>query len=78
MSALCQVQAAKGRHAVRLQTQAAASVAEAPTMQPATSQQHPGQSTGFYTGTDGYLYCDDLRVDDIRQQVPPENRPFYL
>eukprot|EP00891_Asterochloris_glomerata_P008055 jgi/Astpho2/8055/fgenesh1_pm.00120_%23_4_t len=35
-------------------------------------------NTGFYTGTDGYLYCDELRVDDIRQQVPPENRPFYL
>ena len=47
-------------------------------MQPATSQQQPGKSTGFYTGTDGYLYCDELRVDDIRQQVPLENRPFYL
>lgn len=31
---------------------------------------------GFYTGDDGYLYCDSLRVDDIRQQVPES--PFYL
>ena len=31
---------------------------------------------GFYTGDDGYVYCDSLRVDDIRQQVPES--PFYL
>lgn len=31
---------------------------------------------GFYTGDDGYLYCDSLRVDDIRRQVPES--PFYL
>jgi hypothetical protein len=26
---------------------------------------------GFYTGEDGYMYCDNLRVDDIRHQVRP-------
>lgn len=36
----------------------------------------PGSGTGFYTGTDGYLYCDTMRVDDIRAQVPES--PFYL
>ena len=28
-------------------------------------------------GTDGYLYCDGLRIDDIRAQVGPSG-PFYL
>ena len=31
---------------------------------------------GFYTGEDGYIYCDDMRVDDVRQQVA--DSPFYL
>lgn len=36
-----------------------------------TSQfsQPAGKGLGFYTGEDGYLYCDNLRVDDIRHQV---------
>ena len=29
----------------------------------------PGRGLGFYTGTDGYLYVDNLRIDDIRAQV---------
>lgn len=31
---------------------------------------------GFYTGDDGYVYCDNVRVDDVRQQV--SDSPFYL
>ena len=32
-------------------------------------QQQAGKGLGFYTGQDGYLYCDNLRVEDIRKQV---------
>ncbi len=32
-------------------------------------QQPSGKGLGFYTGEDGYLYCDNMRVEDIRQQV---------
>lgn len=32
-------------------------------------QQEAGQGIGFYTGQDGYLYCDNLRVEDARHQV---------
>lgn len=39
-------------------------------------QQPAGKGLGFYTGEDGYLYCDNLRMDDIRHQVPES--PFYL
>ncbi|KAF6258687.1 diaminopimelate decarboxylase [Scenedesmus sp. NREL 46B-D3] len=38
--------------------------------------QPAGKGMGFYTGEDGYMYCDNLRVDDIRHQVPES--PFYL
>jgi hypothetical protein len=32
--------------------------------------QPAGKGLGFYTGQeDGYLYCDSLKVDDIRHQV---------
>ena len=31
--------------------------------------QEPCKGLGFYTGTDGYLYVDNLRIDDIRTQV---------
>ena len=31
--------------------------------------QEPGKGLGFYTGTDGHLYVDNLRIDDIRTQV---------
>ena len=33
--------------------------------------QEPGRGLGFYTGTDGYLYVDNMRIDDIRAQVGP-------
>ncbi len=32
-------------------------------------RQPAGKGLGFYTGEDGYLYCDNMRVDDIRSQV---------
>ena len=28
-----------------------------------------GTKTGFYTGEDGFLYCDDVKIEDIRQKV---------
>jgi hypothetical protein len=31
--------------------------------------QPAGKGMGFYTGEDGYMYCDNMRVDDIRHQV---------
>lgn len=39
-------------------------------------EQPAGKGLGFYKGEDGYLYCDNLRIDDIRQQV--QESPFYL
>ena len=66
----------------RIQPLTRAVAAEAPadvqTIQPPTTQQPAAQSLGFYKGDDGYLYCDSVRVDDIRQQVPAEEGPFYL
>ncbi|KAG2494010.1 hypothetical protein HYH03_007937 [Edaphochlamys debaryana] len=39
--------------------------------------QPAGKGLGFYTGAeDGYLYVDQMRVEDIRHQVPES--PFYL
>ena len=32
-------------------------------------RQPSGQGIGFYTGDDGYMYCDNQRVDDIRAEV---------
>lgn len=32
-------------------------------------KQPAGKGMGFYTGEDGYLYCDNMRVDDIRAKV---------
>jgi len=34
-------------------------------------QQPAGKGIGFYTGDDGFLYCDSQKIDDIREQVPP-------
>ncbi|KAL4459044.1 hypothetical protein ABPG75_013909 [Micractinium tetrahymenae] len=36
----------------------------------------PGQGVGIYQGSDGYMYCDGLRIDDIRAQA--DASPFYL
>merc|ERR1711934_650078 len=33
-------------------------------------------ATGFYTGEDGFVYCDDVKIMDVRAQVPES--PFYL
>ncbi|PSC73006.1 diaminopimelate decarboxylase chloroplastic-like [Micractinium conductrix] len=35
-----------------------------------------GQGVGIYQGSDGYMYCDGLRIDDIRATA--EASPFYL
>ncbi len=39
-------------------------------------RQPAGCGLGFYTGDDGYLYVDSLRIDDVRDQVAES--PFYL
>jgi diaminopimelate decarboxylase len=36
----------------------------------------PGQGFGIYRGTDGYLYCDGVRLDEIRAQA--ETSPVYI
>lgn len=36
----------------------------------------PGEGVGMYRGTDGFLYCDGLRIDDIRAQS--ESSPVYI
>ena len=33
-------------------------------------------STGFHTKDDGHVYCDSMRIMDVRSQVPES--PFYL
>ena len=37
-------------------------------------QQPAGKGVGIYTGGDGFLYCDSLRIDDIRDKVGPSQR----
>lgn len=36
----------------------------------------PGQGVGIYRGTDGFLYVDGVKVDDIRAQA--ETSPVYI
>lgn len=36
----------------------------------------PGEGVGVYRGTDGYLYMDSVRIDDIRAQA--ETSPVYI
>jgi diaminopimelate decarboxylase len=38
--------------------------------------QPAGKGVGWYTGEDGYVYVDNMRVEDIRKEVP--DSPFYL
>lgn len=52
-----------------------AAAVEAPPAQEAVVSSEV-QGLGFYTSDDGYMYCDSLKVDDIRGQVA--ERPFYL
>ena len=73
-----QVQQPPHRHQILAQAVAAEAPAEVQTIQPPTTDQPAAQSLGFYRGDDGYLYCDSVRVDDVRQQVPAEDGPFYL
>lgn len=63
---------AQGARCLRL-TVAAVSTPEkvgAPGNAFATWKQPAGKGMGWYTGEDGYLYVDNMRVDDIRAQVP--------
>mmetsp|Transcript_13770 Transcript_13770/g.29655 ORF Transcript_13770/g.29655 Transcript_13770/m.29655 type:complete len:479 (-) Transcript_13770:780-2216(-) len=39
-------------------------------------EQPAGKGMGWYTGEDGYLYVDNMKVDDVRRQVPES--PFYM
>ncbi|KAI8475040.1 MAG: diaminopimelate decarboxylase [Monoraphidium minutum] len=56
---------------------APAAAVAAETAAPANPYCQPaGKGMGFYTGEDGYMYCDNMRVDDIRAQV--KETPFYL
>ncbi|KAK2078885.1 hypothetical protein QBZ16_002575 [Prototheca wickerhamii] len=59
---------------VSMRTRATATEDSQVTRQPAVPA--PGSASGFYTATDGYLYVDSLRVDDVRAQA--EGSPFYL
>lgn len=65
---------ARGGRASALRVEAVAAV-EKPSMAPEYIKS-PGEGVGIYQGTDGYLYCDGLRVDDIRAQTAAS--PFYL
>ncbi|BDA44624.1 Diaminopimelate decarboxylase [Coccomyxa sp. Obi] len=53
-----------------------AAVAERPGVVTNPYIQPSGKGLGFYTGEDGYLYVDNLRIDDIRAEV--KDSPFYL
>ncbi|GIL60438.1 hypothetical protein Vafri_15029 [Volvox africanus] len=56
---------------------AAAVVEEKPVGAAWQFTQSAGKGLGWYTGAeDGFLYVDQLRVEDIRHQVPES--PFYL
>jgi hypothetical protein len=74
------VQAALNRQQVRggrsasLRVEAVAAV-EKPSMAPEYIKA-AGEGVGIYQGTDGFLYCDGKRVDDIRAQAAAS--PFYL
>ena len=35
-----------------------------------------GLGVGIYRGTDGFLYCDGVKIDDIRAQA--ETSPVYI
>lgn len=45
---------------------------------PSQFKQPAGKGLGFYTGEDGYLYCDNMRVEDVRKQVRPEWAPAAI
>ena len=35
----------------------------------AANRKKAEKGVGFYTGEDGYMYCDGVKVEDIRQEV---------
>lgn len=55
--------------AQRAETVLRAAVAERPGVVTNPYIQPSGKGLGFYTGEDGYLYVDNLRIDDIRAEV---------
>ncbi len=75
---MVQVQRSAAGRSITIQAVAAEAPADVQTIQPPTTQQLAAQSLGFYRGDDDYLYCDSVRVDDLRQQIPAEAGPFYL
>jgi hypothetical protein len=64
------------QHARRHTITASAAAAATAELQQAPTAAGAVKGLGFYTGDDGYLYCDNMRIDDIRQQVA--DSPFYL
>lgn len=60
---LCHAQAQRSETVLR------AAVAERPGVVTNPYIQPSGKGLGFYTGEDGYLYVDNLRIDDIRAEV---------
>jgi diaminopimelate decarboxylase len=75
--------ARRGRRAAHLRVSAAATAEAAPIGVAASFVAPAGKGLGFYTGEgDGYLYCDEMRVEDIRSQVAASADatpgPFYL
>ena len=73
-----QAQIAGHTRCIATRAVAAEAPADVQTIQPPTTEQPAAQSLGFYRGDDGYLYCDSVKVDDIRTQIPTEDGPFYL
>jgi diaminopimelate decarboxylase len=55
---------------------AAAAAPPAPAQMAPAYVAAPGEGLGVYRGTDGFLYIDGLRIDDIRAQA--ETSPVYL
>jgi hypothetical protein len=71
--------AAAAPAAPRRRVAAAAVAAEPAPAAPANPWRQPaGKGLGWYTGEDGYLYCDNMRVDDIRAQARRSSRPLCL
>lgn len=77
-TAAMQVQRHTSAPRLTVRAVAAEAPADVQTIQPPTTELPAATANGFYKGDDGYLYCDDVRVDDVRQQIPVEDGPFYL
>lgn len=55
---------------------AAATATPAPAIMSKEYVAAPRQGAGIYRGTDGYLYCDGVRIDDVRAVA--ESSPVYI